>query len=53
MRKKIKYIMVVLMIFTQISCNDWLELIPPSGLIREEFWKTKADVDAVLNGCIQ
>lgn len=48
MRKKIKYLMVVLMIFTQISCNDWLELIPPSGLIREEFWKTKADVDAVL-----
>jgi hypothetical protein len=48
MRKKIKYLMVVLMIFTQISCNDWLELIPPGGLIREEFWKTKADVDAVL-----
>jgi hypothetical protein len=36
------------MVFTQISCNDWLELIPPGGLIREEFWKTKADVDAVL-----
>ena len=48
MRKKIKYLMVVLMIFTQISCNDWLELIPPGGLIREEFWKTKGDVDAVL-----
>jgi hypothetical protein len=48
MRKKIKYLMVVLMIFTQISCSDWLELIPPGGLIREEFWKTKADVDAVL-----
>ncbi len=48
MRKKMKYLMVVLMIFSQISCNDWLELIPPGGLIREEFWKTKADVDAVL-----
>jgi starch-binding outer membrane protein, SusD/RagB family len=48
MRKKIKYLIVVLMIFTQISCSDWLELIPPGGLIREEFWKTKADVDAVL-----
>lgn len=48
MRKKMKYFLVVLMIFTQISCNDWLELIPPGGLIREEFWKTKADVDAVL-----
>jgi hypothetical protein len=48
MRKKIKYLMVVLMIFTQISCSDWLELIPPGGLIREEFWKTRSDVDAVL-----
>lgn len=48
MRKKMKYLIVVLMIFTQISCNDWLELIPPGGLIREEFWKTRADVDAVL-----
>lgn len=36
------------MVFTQISCNNYLELIPPGGLIREEFWKTKADVDAVL-----
>jgi len=48
MKKKIKYLMVALLIFTQISCNDWLELIPPGGLIREEFWKTKADVNAVL-----
>ena len=40
--------MVVLIGFAQISCNDWLELIPPNGLIREEFWKTKSDVDAVL-----
>src|SRR5690606_12020879 len=47
-RKRIKYFMIVLMVFTQISCNDWLELIPPGGLIREEFWKTRADVDAVL-----
>lgn len=48
MRKQIKYLIVVLMIFTQISCKDWMELIPPGGLIREEFWKTRADVDAVL-----
>jgi len=31
-----------------ISCNDWLELIPPNGLIKEEFWKTKEDVESVL-----
>ncbi len=48
MRKKIKYLLVTILVLTQISCNDWLELIPPSGLIREEFWKTRADVEAVL-----
>jgi len=48
MKRKLKYLMVVLVFFTQISCSDYLELIPPGGLIREEFWKTKADVNAVL-----
>jgi len=46
--KKFKYILVALIILMQSSCSDWLETIPPGGLIREEFWKTKADVDAVL-----
>jgi len=32
----------------QISCNKWLESLPPNGLIREEFWKSKEDVEAVL-----
>ncbi len=48
MRRKIKYLLVLSLVLIQFSCNDWLELIPPSGLIREEFWKTKADVQAVL-----
>ena len=48
MIKKIKYLLVIFMVFAQFSCNDWLELIPPNGLIREEFWKTKEDVEAVL-----
>jgi len=37
----------------QFSCSDYLELIPPSGLVREEFWKTKEDVEAVLMGAYQ
>ena len=32
----------------QISCNNWLESLPPNGLIREEFWQSKEDVEAVL-----
>ncbi|MBN2697912.1 MAG: RagB/SusD family nutrient uptake outer membrane protein [Bacteroidales bacterium] len=32
------------------ACNEWLELIPPQGLIRQEFWKTKEDVQTVVMG---
>jgi len=39
--------------FLLMSCSDWLELVPPSGLIREEFWKTKEDVEAVLMGAYE
>lgn len=48
MRSKIKYFLVALLVFMQFSCNDWLELLPPSGLIKDEFWKSKEDVQAVL-----
>jgi hypothetical protein len=48
MKKIAKYLIITVMMISQSSCNDWLELIPPGGLIREEFWKTKADVEAVL-----
>ena len=32
------------------SCNDWLTLEPPEGLIREEFWQTKEDVESAVMG---
>jgi len=32
------------------SCSDWLEIYPPSGLIAEQYWHTKEDVEAVLMG---
>lgn len=48
MVKKIKYAIVALTVFSAVSCNDWLDLFPPSGLIRDDFWKSKEDVEAVL-----
>jgi len=45
---KVKYFLIILLVFSQFSCNDWLDLLPPSGLIREEFWQAKEDVEAVL-----
>ena len=32
------------------SCSDWLEIYPTSGLIAEQYWHTKEDVEAVLMG---
>jgi len=49
----IRVILLFLALTMQISCSKYLELIPPNGLIREEFWKTKEDVDAVLMGAYQ
>ncbi|MFN8208924.1 MAG: RagB/SusD family nutrient uptake outer membrane protein [Bacteroidales bacterium] len=42
--------LIFLLAALQFSCSDWMELIPPQGLIRQEFWKTKEDVRAVLMG---
>jgi hypothetical protein len=50
---KIYKIALALILFTEFSCNDWMALTPPEGLIREEFWKTKEDVQAVLMGAYE
>ncbi len=50
---KIRFILVLLALMMQFSCSKWLELIPPNGLVRQEFWKTKEDVEAVLMGSYQ
>jgi hypothetical protein len=49
---KLRFILL-LALSLQFSCSDYLELIPPGGLVREEFWKTKEDVEAVLMGAYQ
>lgn len=33
------------------SCGKYLELKPQDGIIREDFWKTKEQLDAAVNGC--
>ncbi len=50
MNIKIKVAVIILGLSIFYSCSDWMDLIPPEGLIREEFWKTKEDVDAVMMG---
>jgi starch-binding outer membrane protein, SusD/RagB family len=48
MKTKAKYFLISLVLLMQFSCNEWLDLQPPGGLIRDEFWKTKEDVESVL-----
>jgi len=48
MKSLLKYIFIAVFIFFQTSCNSWLDIYPPNGLIRDEFWKEKEDVEAVL-----
>jgi starch-binding outer membrane protein, SusD/RagB family len=50
MKSKIKYLLFAVVLLTQFSCDKWLQMMPPSGLTREEFWQTKEDVEAVLMG---
>ncbi|MCF8359761.1 MAG: RagB/SusD family nutrient uptake outer membrane protein [Prolixibacteraceae bacterium] len=50
MKRKFKYILIVLLPLLQLSCDNWLEMMPPNGLTREEFWQTKEDVESVLMG---
>ena len=57
MRKKFKirvYVILALLLMpVHFSCDEWIDLIPPGGLIREEFWKTKEEVKAVLMGAYE
>ena len=48
MMHRIKYGIIISLVMFSTSCDDWLQLLPPEGLIREEYWKTKEDVKAVL-----
>lgn len=50
---KIRFILILVVLMAQASCTKFLELVPPTGLVREEFWKTKEDVEAVLMGAYQ
>lgn len=51
MQTKIKSILATLLIFVTItSCDNYLDLRPEDGIVREEFWKTKEDVQAAVIG---
>lgn len=52
MNKSIKILVLTAILSSASSCN-YLELIPPDGLVRDEYWTSKEDIHAVLMGAYQ
>jgi len=40
-----------LLMATVTSCSKWMELQPPDGITRQEYWKTKEQIQSALTGC--
>jgi len=53
MNHKNKVLILLAALAFSAGCEKWLDLIPPQGLIRQEFWQTKEDVDAVVMGAYE
>jgi hypothetical protein len=51
MQTKIKTILVIFILFVSASsCDSYLDLRPQDGIVRDEFWKTKEDIQAAVIG---
>lgn len=51
MQTKIKTILAIFILFVSAtSCDEYLDLKPQDGIIRDEFWKTKEDIQAAVAG---
>ncbi|MFC2115063.1 RagB/SusD family nutrient uptake outer membrane protein [Bacteroidota bacterium] len=53
MRRRTIFVLMFIIMLSHFSCNEYMELIPPEGLIREEFWKNQSDVESVLMAAYQ
>jgi hypothetical protein len=51
MAKGITVIGYCLLVFVLTSCNDFLTIYPTDRIVGEDFWKTKSDVDQMVDGC--
>lgn len=51
MKRIIYKVLLLILLFSGSSCKKWLDLKPQDGIIRNEFWKSKEDVQAAVIGC--
>jgi hypothetical protein len=48
--KRITYTFLLIIVILVPGCKKWLTLKPQDGIVREEFWQTKEQVDAAVTG---
>lgn len=52
MTKKLLYsLSALLLLLAPTSCNTWLDLRPQDGITKDEFWRSKEQVQAAVTGC--
>ncbi len=51
MNKKFLTILLLSLLVIFGSCKKWLTLQPQDGIVREEFWKTKEQIQSAVIGC--
>ena len=47
MRKSFLYIVLICLVGST-SCKKWMDLKPQDGIVANEFWNTKEQVDAAV-----
>jgi hypothetical protein len=50
--KRLVIVLIMALVFST-SCEKYLEILPLDGLVNDEYWKKKEDVEAVLMGAYQ
>lgn len=47
---KFKALALLMVLVSATSCNKWLELKPQNGIVREDFWQTKEQLESTVIG---
>jgi starch-binding outer membrane protein, SusD/RagB family len=50
MKQLLSYTLLLVLLLSTASCKKWLDLKPQDGIVREEFWQTKEQVNAAVIG---
>jgi hypothetical protein len=50
MKRLTQYALAAAVVMIAVSCKKWMDLKPQDGIVKEEFWKTKEQVNASVIG---